>query len=31
LQVSCSWFMHEMAQLWWIQNGVMKMVVIDHN
>jgi len=31
LQVSCSWFMHEMAQIWLIQNGVMKMIVMDHN
>jgi hypothetical protein len=31
LQVSGSWFMHEMAQLWLIQNGVMKMIIIDHN
>ncbi len=35
LQVSCSWFMHELAQLLLIQNGnqngVMKMLVIDHN
>jgi hypothetical protein len=30
LQLSCSWFMHEVTQVWLIEN-VVKMIVMDQN
>jgi hypothetical protein len=30
LQLSCSWFMHEVTQVWLIEN-VVKMTVMDQN